>query len=135
MSKAFRPSELVSDGLDVESAVLDGTCTVATVRGLKAASGCPAGGGSAGRTHSRYLRTLLDLPFGGRVVSLVFMVRRFRSDAARCSQRIFTERFCGEILRPWGCRTARVDDLVHQLGLAPVEGQRRGGAGTSATGP
>ena len=60
----------------------------------------------------------LDLPLSGKVVRLLVAPRRFRCDMAQCSQRIFTERFDGGILRPWGRRTARVDDLLHHLGLA-----------------
>ncbi len=61
---------------------------------------------------------VLDLPLSGKAVRLLVTARRFRCDMAQCSQRIFTERFHGGILRPWGRRTARVDDLLHHLGLA-----------------
>lgn len=118
MSKALRPSELVPRGFAVESAVAEGSGTIITVRALAATSRCPTCGGSTRRVHSRYLRTVFDLPLSGRVVRLVVQARRFRCDVARCSQMIFTERFAGEILRPWSRRTVRVDDLAHHLGLA-----------------
>ena len=115
MLKALRPSELVPMGLAVESAVVEGASTIITVRAVAAAGRCPACGGSTWRVHSRYFRTVLDLPLSGR---LVIMARRFRCDVTLCSQQIFTERFDEGILRPWGRRTARVDDLLHHLGLA-----------------
>ena len=118
MPKVLRPSDLVPSGLAVEGAVVEGASTIITVRAMAAASRCPSCGGSTQRVHSRYLRTVLDLPLSGRVVRLVIMARRFRCDVALCPQRIFTERFDGGILRPWGRRTARVDDLLHHLGLA-----------------
>jgi len=48
----------------------------------------------------------------------VVLARRFRCDIPVCSQRIFTERFGSDVLRRCARRTARVDDLVHHLGLA-----------------
>ncbi len=105
-------------GLAVESAVVEGASTIITARAVAAAGRCPACGGSTWRVHSRYFRTVLDLPLSGRVVRLVIMARRFRCDVTLCSQQIFTERFDRGILRPWGRRTARVDDLLHLLGLA-----------------
>ena len=44
--------------------------------------------------------------------------RRFRCDAVMCGRRIFTERFDSGVLAPWARRTARLDYVVHHLGLA-----------------
>jgi transposase len=52
------------------------------------------------------------------MVQLVIAARRFRCDAVLCGQRVFTERFVEGILAPWARRTARLDYVVHQLGLA-----------------
>jgi transposase len=46
------------------------------------------------------------------------MARRFRCNALLCGRRIFTERFDDEVVAPWARRTARLDYLVHHLGLA-----------------
>jgi transposase len=54
----------------------------------------------------------------GRSVRLVVVARRFRCDAVLCSCRIFTERFDDGVLAPWARRTARLDYVVHHLGLA-----------------
>ncbi len=118
MRQVLRPSALVPHGLVVESIVEEGARTVITVRALDTAGRCPSCSSTTSRIHSRYIRILLDLPLGGRAVRLVVLARRFRCSVAACSQRIFTERFGSDILRPWARRTARVDDLVHHLGLA-----------------
>ncbi len=118
MPKVLRPSELVLQGLAVESAVVEGSSTIITVRAVAAAGRCPACGSSTRRMHSCYLRTVLDLPLSGMLVRLEIIARRFRCDVALCSWRLFTERFLGQILRPWGRRTRRFDDLLHHLGLA-----------------
>ena len=58
------------------------------------------------------------MPLSGRSVRLIIFARRFRCDAACCPRGIFTERFSADVLAPWARRTARLDYLVHHLGLA-----------------
>jgi hypothetical protein len=58
-------------------------------------------------------RRVTDLP-----VRLVIVARRFRCGVILCGRRIFTERFEGGVLAPWARRTARLDYVVHHLGLA-----------------
>src|SRR5215218_10077055 len=53
---------------------------------------CPVCGRRTARLHSHYLRTLADLPWGGRSVRLSLWVRRFRCTDSECSRRIFAER-------------------------------------------
>lgn len=53
---------------------------------------CPACGHASARVHSRYQRTLSDLPWHGLRVRLVLRVRRFFCDVPGCARRIFTER-------------------------------------------
>ncbi len=118
MGEVLRPAALVPPGLVVDSVVMEDMRRVITVRALDAARQCSTCRSSSSRIHSRYLRTLLDLPLSGRAVRLVVLARRFRCGIAACSQRIFTERFGNDVLRPSARRTARVDDLVHHLGLA-----------------
>jgi transposase len=118
MQQTLRPSALVPRGFVVESAVCDGATTLITVRHTSKASPCPACGTSSERIHSRYLRRITDLPMAGRPVRLVVVARRFHCGAVLCSRRIFTERFDGGVLAPWARRTARLDYVVHHLGLA-----------------
>lgn len=63
-------------------------------------------------------RRINDLPLAGRAVKLIATVRRFRCEAVRCGQNIFTERFADGVVAPWARRTGRLDGLVHHLGLA-----------------
>lgn len=118
MQRALRLSTLVPHGFDLDSAFCDGTTTVITVRPTSAISLCPCCRGSSRRIHSRYQRHLTDLPLAGRPVRLMVLARRFRCDAALCSRRIFTERFDDGTLAPWARRTARLEFVVHHLGLA-----------------
>ena len=116
--QALRPSALVPHGFEVANAVCDGATTVITVRHMSKANPCPSCGASSERVHSRYLRRLSDLPLAGRRVRLVVIARRFRCRAVLCGRRIFTERFDDGVLAPWSRRTARLDYVVHHLGLA-----------------
>jgi transposase len=118
MQRALRPSALVPRGFDVESAFCDGATTVNTVRPTSGTSLCPGCGAGSRRIHSRYQRRLTDLPLAGRQVRLMVIARRFRCATVLCGRRIFTERFDNGALAPWARRTARLDMVVHHLGLA-----------------
>ena len=115
---ALRPSALVPRGFAVDSAVREGATTLITIRHIGRTSTCPKCGTSSGRVHSWYRRRVTDLPLAGRSVRLVIVARRFRCGAVLCGRRIFTERFEGGVLAPWARRTARLDYVVHHLGLA-----------------
>jgi hypothetical protein len=60
----------------------------------------------------------MDLPLCGRQVRLSVIARRFRCGGVLCGRQIFTERFAGDVLAPSARRTARLESLVHHLGLA-----------------
>ncbi len=78
---------------------------------------CPACGISARRIHSRYHRTLADLPWQGLAVQLWLETRRFFCEAATCSRRIFAEQFPG-LASPRSRRSARLTALFGAVGLA-----------------
>ncbi len=118
MEHALRPSALVPDGFVVDSAVCDGGTTLIRIRPTSRTSACPRCGTRSERVHSRYLRRATDLPLASRSVRLVVVARRFRCGVVSCSRRIFAERFDGSVLAPWARRTARLDYVVHHLGLA-----------------
>jgi zinc-finger of transposase IS204/IS1001/IS1096/IS1165 len=79
---------------------------------------CPTCGSSSGRVHSTYQRSLMDLPAHGQAVWIEVSARRFRCVLATCGQRIFTERLAATASRPFARRTARLEGIVHHLGLA-----------------
>lgn len=116
MARRFRSSALVPEGFAVEEVLVHEAAVVITVRSAGMAASCPSCGVEARRIHSRYIRSLADLPISGRAVRLRVAARRFRCDEARCTRRIFAERTAA--LTPWSRRTARLDDLAHHLGLA-----------------
>jgi transposase len=118
MQQALQRSRLVPSGLVVESACFEGDKIVIAVRASGSAGRCPSCGTSSRRVHSRYRRRVTDLPLSGQIVHLQVIARRFRCDAVLCGRQIFTERFADGVLAPSSRRTARLDSIVHDLGLA-----------------
>jgi transposase len=82
---------------------------------------CPHCGTESRRVHSRYVRTLSDLPCSRFVVQLVWCVRRFFCDNARCARVTFAEQLPSVAAR-YARRTARVVTSVRQVGFV-VGGQ------------
>src|ERR671936_3083603 len=78
---------------------------------------CPVCGRRSRRSHSRYRRTLADLPWGGRPVTLQVRVRRFRCANRRCPRRIFAERL-PELAAPHARRTVAQQAALRVLGCA-----------------
>lgn len=77
---------------------------------------CPACGGSSGRVHSRYRRTLADLPVNGRRFVLRVTARRFVCRRPGCGRSVFCERLPG-FAAPHARATARLAGLHRVLGL------------------
>ena len=76
------------------SAEADRLTLVATTRLPKAE--CPVCGKSSGRVHSRYTRTLADLPWQGIPVTVRLHVRRFFCDERSCKRTISSPSGCPE---------------------------------------
>jgi transposase len=114
----FRATALVPRGFVVDEVTSDGASALITVRSVQTASVCPGCGTQSGSVHSRYHRCLADLPIAGRPVRLRVRARRFYCRTVLCGRRVFAERFDDDVLVPWARRTARLDHIVHHLGLA-----------------
>jgi transposase len=90
---------------------------VLTLTSRQATTRCPVCTMPARRVHSRYRRTLADLPWGRYAVRLGLGVRKLFCDHAGCTRRIFTERL-PEVAAPWARRTARLAERLTAVGLA-----------------
>src|SRR5689334_13767501 len=77
---------------------------------------CPGCGRLTRRVHSRYARTLADLPWNGSQVRLRLHTRRFFCSAAACSTRVFTERLPALVKR-YARRTLRLQELLQLIGF------------------
>lgn len=78
---------------------------------------CPACGRPAQRIHSRYARTLADLPWMGTAVRLHLGVRRFFCDTPTCPQQTFAERLPG-VAAAHARKTCRLAQVLVRIGLS-----------------
>ena len=118
------PNALLPDArlVRVEHVAQDRDHLILVAVSCRATVPCPVCGCPASRVHSRYSRSLTDLPWSGVRVRLQLRTRRFFCDQPDCARQIFTERLPG-LVRPRARRSARLWDrhqfLAHALGGEP----------------
>ncbi len=78
---------------------------------------CPVCSKPTHRIHSRYERTLTDLPWADYNITLQLRVRKFFCINTLCKRRIFTERLAS-VTAPWARRTLRLAQRLTDIGLA-----------------
>ena len=91
------------------------TCITAVVETLASGTPCPLCGEAATRVHSRYVRTVADLPWHGVAFQLRLQVRRFFCEQAGCPRAIFTERL-PTVVAPYARRTVRLAEVLQLVG-------------------
>jgi transposase len=79
----------------VEDALIEKQVLTLVITSTLAEMTCPESRQPTKRIHSRYTRTLADLPCQGRAVRLLVQVRRFFCDVPACSRKTFAEAFPG----------------------------------------
>ena len=87
------------------------------VRSTQTSVPCPLCATPARRIHSRYTRTLADLPWADYRVRLQLRVRKWFCRNRHCRRRIFTERLPA-VAAPWARRTLRLAQRFVDLGMA-----------------
>jgi transposase len=70
---------------------------------------CPSCTQLSKSIHSRYERSLSDLPSDGRAVEIKIRVRRFRCGQADCLRRVFAERLEPAVTAAFSRRTERLE--------------------------
>ena len=117
MRAGIRISSLVPSGLVIESVSDSSDSIIIAVRAESCVAECPLCGARSSRIHSRYDRQAADLPCAGKEIRLRVITRRFVCEVPHCRRRIFAERFGDDVLPSRSRRTARLDCIVHHLGL------------------
>jgi transposase len=87
------------------------------VTSTQALVSCPVCRFPTQRVHSRYARTVADLPWGSWRVVLDLGVRKFFCANGRCPRRIFTERLA-PLVAPWARRTQRLAYWLAHIAVA-----------------
>ena len=78
---------------------------------------CPCCNRSSSRIHSRYTRTVADLPWHGIAVKMELHTRRFRCLNGLCPQRIFCERL-PRVVAYYARKTVRLNAALELIGFA-----------------
>ena len=102
--------------LELERLVVDRQRVTLFVSTTGSGAKCPVCGRYFGRVHSRYTRTVADLPWHGVPVSLHIRVRRFFCENSSCKRVIFAERL--EEVAAYARKTDRLQGALSLIGLA-----------------
>ncbi len=108
--------ELFEQDLQISQVTVADEMTL-TLYSTSPTAACPACGTISTRIHSRYRRTVHDLPNRRRPVHLVLQVRRFRCQKNTCARKIFAEPFPA-LTRPSAQRTLQLQEALRHLGRA-----------------
>jgi transposase len=115
MRTAIAPHELLPQGLYLESLSIEtGRVSIRVASGASK-SRCPVCGLVSSRVHSRYSRTVSDLPWHGLSVELEVRARRFFCDETSCERRIFCERLPEVAAR--ARKTGRLEEALLAIAL------------------
>lgn len=114
LAEALLPS---MEGFDLQEATVEEEMIGLKISLQAKAASCPSCGRSSGRVHSRYGRTMADLPCAARQVRLHLMVRRFFCDNAMCQRKTFAEGF-PSLAAAYARRTCRLAGSQRKAGLA-----------------
>ncbi|QHW01066.1 ISL3 family transposase [Spirosoma endbachense] len=113
--------------LEVQTVTSQPNLVIVALTSTALFSNCPLCGTASHRIHSRYNRTLADLPLAGQYQEWRLKARKFFCDNLECPRRIFTERF-ESIIQPYARCTQRCiqqqAQLMQAVGARP--GQRMG---------
>jgi transposase len=115
----MRPSakpELVPKGLKLEQLVTNRHRVSIYLSSTALCASCPVCGRHSGRMHSRYERTIADLPWHGLPVTLHVGVHRFFCDNLRCERAIFAERL--EEVAAYARKSDRLQGALSLVGFA-----------------
>ena len=84
-----------------------------TMTSTQSTAACPVCAAASARSHSRYQRTVRDLPWASHSVQVRLHVRRFFCSNPSCARKIFAERL-GTTIRAFARRTERLaSQLCH----------------------
>ena len=101
-------------GLQLEEYHANTEMITVMLRTTQLTAPCPLCHHLSNRVHSRYDRTVADLPWADLSVQLILTVRRFFCDNETCCRKIFVERL-GLSIAAYARRTGRLKTRLQQL--------------------
>ena len=103
--------------LSLDEIVLEDSTITLSLRTTSATACCPECGQPSSHVHSRYVRTVRDLPYQGRSTTLRLTVRKFFCRNAHCPRTLFCERL-PDLVPPYSQSTARLTDSHRTIAFA-----------------
>ena len=107
----------VVPGLRLDTLTTDNQTITISLTATAPTATCPLCALPSRRIHSRYTRTVADLPWACVPIRLTLHVRRFFCDTAECRRAIFTERL-NPAIAAYARRTTRLTNPFQQLAWA-----------------
>jgi transposase len=104
-------------GFSIEHVTIADGVILVRVKSQRASGACPDCTHLSSRVHSRYQRTLADLPWSGRIVRLVVQVCCFFCKHPSCPRKTFAETIPA-LAERYARRTIRLKEVLERLGLA-----------------
>jgi transposase len=111
MAKTLIPNPAI---LHLDRAIPDGDTILLVASSKRTVVACPDCGKAAQRIHSRYPRTVADLPWQGIAIRFRLGVRKFFCDNKECNRRIFAEPL-PEVVHRYARKTVRLSDALTEL--------------------
>jgi transposase len=105
-----------SQALALENLIASDTQVILVVKAIQSAVPCPCCNQPSSRVHSRYQRTIADLPWQGVKVQLQLLTHRFFCVDKTCRRRIFCARL-PQVVVAYGRQTIRLNDALRQIGI------------------
>lgn len=103
------------DGFAVDEIRIGKSVISVSAEAVAECCSCPRCHRRSHRVHSRYVRTLKDLPVAGRRLRVTLTVRKWFCDNKRCRQRVFCERLPG-FLDSYARSTRRMNEALCGIG-------------------
>src|SRR5579862_2556145 len=102
------------DGIEIDSITAKNQAVIVRLSTVAPYVACPLCGRLSRRVHSRYGRTLTDLPWNRITVRLHLRSRKFFCDNPSCERKVFTEPI-PELAARYARKTARLSDTLLHL--------------------
>jgi len=115
MRSVLPKHELLPKDLDLKTLSIEAGEVPIFASSCESRARCPLYDHDSSRTHSRYLRTVSDLPWHGVSVTLEVRVRRFFCDEPSCGRRIFCERL--PEVAAYARKTVRLEEALLAIAL------------------
>jgi transposase len=106
-----------SPSLMLEKIVHEADVITAVARCRRNAAACPRCQTINSKVHSRYERTIADLPWAGVNVRIRLQARKFFCPNSECGQRIYCERL-PDVVNRYGHRSGRLNETLAIIGFA-----------------